>query len=336
MLGGVADDFVGNASDDRQQNDALGEASRKGSNRDEHVNDHGNDHHGHQKTCAAPRMISRIFLDGSSLERIAVLECVDRFVLSAVILVDAANIFPERNSPDEEQEERNSNQAIDEIEDELLAKDWIHMLQLGCGDERKVLVHEDEERDGKDNVYGRHPASDLELLRRDAGVRSWIFFIFVEREIFEHCIGGKLQCAKAKGHGVAKRHDAADYWPAHPLVLIGGPCGLLAMSDDLTGRLSDGDPPGMRRAHHDALEHSLTADEGFLSALKSGKQLHCCEETYELAENPHSYWLDVAQGKDDPRNRVTQAGLIPPARSGGISMFGKELAECRLGLSGTP
>jgi hypothetical protein len=61
------------------------------------------------------------------------------------------------------------------------------------------------------------------------------------------------------------------------------------MRGDLTAGLADGDAPRVWGAHHYALHHGLTADEGFLSAFKSGKQLQSSKKTQEWA--PVSHWF---------------------------------------------
>src|ERR1700722_17261924 len=109
-------------------------------------------------------MVGRIFLHGGGLKRVAVLEREYRFVLGAVILVDAANILPERNAPHEKQEHRNADQSVDEIKDELVAEYGIHALKFGGRKQGKILVHEDEEQDGERHVQASHPARDFELL----------------------------------------------------------------------------------------------------------------------------------------------------------------------------
>jgi len=49
-------------------------------------------------------------------QRIAVLEGENCFVLGAVVFVDPTNVRPERDSPDEKQEERNADNAIYQID----------------------------------------------------------------------------------------------------------------------------------------------------------------------------------------------------------------------------
>ena len=80
----------------------------------------------------------------------AVLEREHRFVLGTVIFVDAANVFPERDAPDEEQEQAEADGAVDQVEDDASAESGIDLLQFCRRQQRDVLVHEDEEGERDD------------------------------------------------------------------------------------------------------------------------------------------------------------------------------------------
>ena len=45
----------------------------------------------------------------------------------------------------------------------------------------------------------------------------------------------------------------------------------------------------MRGAHHNALEHGLAADQGFLAALESRQQLNRYEKTPPCSQEMHIY-----------------------------------------------
>src|ERR1700733_11194584 len=171
-------------------------------------------------------MIRRIFLHRSSLERVAILKRENRFVLGTVILVDAANVLPERNTPHKQKKHSDANQAVDKIKEELVAEHGIHALKLSGREQREILVHEDEEQDGKRHVKASHPARNFEFLalifvRTTFQIAIRIFAArLAGRDFFEHGVRGKLQRAESEAHGVAERHYAAHYRPAHPLVLL--------------------------------------------------------------------------------------------------------------------
>ena len=65
----------------------------------------------------------------------------------------------------------------------------------------------------------------------------------------------------------------------------------------------------MRRAHHNALEYSLTADESLLAALQRGQELNRHKESKPCPEEPHIRLDDLSvrevsglripQGKSD-------------------------------------
>src|SRR5208337_270976 len=57
-------------------------------------------------------------------------------------------------------------------------------------------------------------------------------------------------------------------------------------------------PSGLRmqmpqacRAHHDALEHSLAPDQGFLPALQSGQELDRCQKPQITTQRNHIDWM---------------------------------------------
>src|SRR5438309_1844046 len=90
----------------------------------------GNQHHRHQEAGSAAGMERRIFLDSAGSERVSVLEGENRFVLGAVVLVDAADIFPERDAPYEEQEQAETNDAVHQVEGDASAQGGVDLLEL--------------------------------------------------------------------------------------------------------------------------------------------------------------------------------------------------------------
>ena len=60
-----------------------------------------------------------------------------------------------------------------------------------------------------------------------------------------------------------------------------------AHSDHFARGLAAGDGPGVRRAHHHALEHGLPADQGFFATFKRGQKLHGHQETHEISQKTH-------------------------------------------------
>ena len=109
--------------------------------------------------------------------------------------------------------------------------------------------------------------------------------------VFERDVGGEAEGAVAQVHGVTERHNAADDGPSHPFVLVGRARERFAHGDYFAGGLAAGDGPGMRRTHHDALEDSLAADEGFFAAFKGGEKLHGYQEAHEISQRTHCCWM---------------------------------------------
>ena len=114
------------------------------------------------------------------------------------------------------------------------------------------------------NVEGKRPARYFGFL-----------LVFGSQPAHGH-VGGIAQSAEAQPHRLAERHDATDHRPAHPFVLFRGAFQRLRVRRQGAIGPADADAPGMGRAHHDAFEHGLAADQGFLTALQSGQELDGC------------------------------------------------------------
>ena len=185
-------------------------------------------------------------------------------MLGAVILVDPANVAPQRHSPDEEQEERDSDDAVHQVENDLLSEYGVHPLQFRRCQQRQKLVHEDEETDRDDDVDRSHPAADFQFL---------LVFVFVRLglQFVEGDVGGKTQRAETERHRMTQGDDAANDRPRHPFVLFRQPLQRFAVSGHFARRFATGDGPCVRRAHHNAFEHGLAADQRFFAAFEGGQ-----------------------------------------------------------------
>src|SRR5438067_13882610 len=75
----------------------------------------------HEEAGPAPRMERGILLNRGNLERVSVLKRKNRLVLGAVVFVDAQDVFPQRHSPNEQQEQNQANRPVDQIENDLPA-----------------------------------------------------------------------------------------------------------------------------------------------------------------------------------------------------------------------
>src|SRR5579872_2109164 len=187
MLGGETDDLVRNAGDDGQQNNTRGEAGPERRVGDQHVEGDRYQHHRHQEASAAARMEGGILLDFRSRQWIAILECEDRLVLGAVIFVNAADIFPERNAPDKQQEQGEADYAVDQVEDDASAERGVVLFEFRCGQQRNVLIHEDEEGDRDNDVDGGEPGADRGGLLGGFGL-GWFRLAFLWRDRRGGCL----------------------------------------------------------------------------------------------------------------------------------------------------
>ena len=264
MLGGKTNHLVRKARDYRQQGNAQQEACHEGVRRKQHVDQDRDDHYGHQEAGSTAWVKRRVSLHILRFERIARLESENRFVLGSVVLVDAANVGHQRDSPDKEQEERNADDAVDYIEQDLVAERRINVLEFGGRDQWNKLVQKDKKSNRENDIYRGYPATDFGLLAR---------FTLIDRNRVERHIGRIAERAEAQHHRLAKRDDATYDRPTHPLVLFREPVERLGIGRNRTVGPADGDSPGVRRAHHDAFEHGLTADQRLLAAFESGQQL---------------------------------------------------------------
>src|SRR5215472_7081905 len=60
------------------------------------------------------------------------------------------------------------------------------------------------------------------------------------------------------------------------------------MSGNVSGVLADGNPPGVRRAHHYPFQHGLASDEGFLGrAFQRGQKLQSKKRTQSTTQIFH-------------------------------------------------
>src|ERR1700730_4119458 len=130
VFGGETDDFVGDAGNHRQQHDPRSETRPECGEWNQHVKADGDQHDRHEKAGAASRMEGRILLDFGGLEPVSVFEGEYGFVLGSVILVNTANVFPERDSPDEEQEQDQTDGAIDQVEYDSPTESRVNLLQF--------------------------------------------------------------------------------------------------------------------------------------------------------------------------------------------------------------
>jgi hypothetical protein len=93
----------------------------------------------------------------------------------------------------------------------------------------------------------------------------------------------KAQGAVAEIHGVAERHHAAHDGPSHPFMFLGWALERFAQGDDFSGGFAAGNCPGVRGAHHHALEHGLASHQSFLAAFKGGQKLHGNQESQVIS-----------------------------------------------------
>src|SRR3982074_2351558 len=100
--------------------------------------------------------------------------------------------------------------------------------------------------------------------------------LYVIRFLLHHVFYGDI-CREPEGaiaeiHRVAKRHYAADDGRCPPFMLFRRALHGFADRNYFARWLAAGDRPGVRRAHHHALEHGLSADQCLFATLERGKK----------------------------------------------------------------
>src|SRR5579872_2113956 len=200
------------------------------------------------------------------------LEGENGLMLCAVVLVDAANVVPKRNTPDKAEEENDADHTIDYVEENLISE-YGKMILEQCGHAQwKQLIEGDKECQREKNVQGRGPCADFGfslaafLIFRGlctfcvcffglcALLHDRLFCVFASLGIFlfQSNIGGKAQCSEAERHGVSQGCYPANDRPPHPFVMVRRAGQRLGVEFDLALRLAfggtttDGDSPGMR------------------------------------------------------------------------------------------
>ena len=116
----------------------------------------------------------------------------------------------------------------------------------------------------------------LASLWRDS--RGGCLYVTILHHVFDGDVGREAQGAVAEIHGVAESHHAAHDGPRHPFMLLGGTLERFAHGDHFARRFTAGDCPGVRRAHHHALQNGLPADKRFFPSFEGGEKLDGGEE----------------------------------------------------------
>ena len=116
MLPGEADQLVGEARDQRQQQDPLRDQPVPVRPPEEGEHEHREHHHPEHERGAATRMDEREPLHDLRLERLAGLIGVDRLVLGRVVLEHAAQVRQQRDQAEVRDEDRDADQPLDDHE----------------------------------------------------------------------------------------------------------------------------------------------------------------------------------------------------------------------------
>src|SRR5258708_34501222 len=105
-------------------------------------------------------MECRILLDRGGLERVAVFESENGFVLGAVIFVNAANVWEQRHTPNEQEKQDQAHRPVNQIKQDLANERRIRLPEFRRRQQRQVFVHKNEEGKGDDHIAGGQPSAD--------------------------------------------------------------------------------------------------------------------------------------------------------------------------------
>src|SRR5215469_8850895 len=105
-------------------------------------------------------MECRILLNRGRAEWVSVLESEHCLMLGAVVLIDAADVLPQRDSPNEQQKQTEADRPVDQVKHDASAQGGIDLLQFGRRQQGNVLVHENEKGERDNHVEGGEPTAD--------------------------------------------------------------------------------------------------------------------------------------------------------------------------------
>ncbi len=172
-------------------------------------------------------------------ERLAGLERVDRHVLRAVVLEDAADVRRPADHGEVAEEDEHPHEALDKVLREVV-------LDVGRREGRDQQRQQEEQADAKDRGDPEHqgdrPLADLDALL--LGLEA----------------GGADQPAGAHDEGLVQDHQATHERPLRgPVAVDGAGVEPLVLIDDPAVGVAQGDRDGVATAHHDAFDERLTA-----------------------------------------------------------------------------
>ena len=188
-------------------------------------------------------------------------EIEDHFMLRAVKLKHAVNVFHQRNREHEQHEDRHADHSVRQIEHDPPIQRRVDSLQPRRQIQRNELVHENEHQQRNRQIHCQHPPRHF--LRRLA----LLCFFFLE--VFQLNVGGEFERLHAQRHGLIQRAHSAQNRILENRVDFGDLRQRHLLRRNLPIGFPHRDAIGMRRAHHHTLHHRLSADECFLAAFQN-------------------------------------------------------------------
>lgn len=232
-----ADDLIRDARDDRQQQDARGDALREARPAEEREDEDRDEHDDQQEVRAAARMEPRELLHVLDRQRQPRLIAVDRLVLRPVVLEDAADVLHARDAPDVAEEDCEAQEALHEIEEERVLRDDVEEARRARWDrnEEDAREHEREEDRARHLLVGE-------------------LFILLAGHL-----GRIRERADADDERLNERDRAAQHRLLEDGIAVRDGVDVLRLDLDLPVRVAHRRRRELRPAHHDALDDRLAA-----------------------------------------------------------------------------
>ncbi len=88
----------------------------------------------------------------------------------------------------------------------------------------------------------------------------------------------------AQRHGLADAAETSEDWVLEDGIPVGDLRNRVFVGNDLALRIAHRDAATVRRQHHHAFHHGLSADEGFLTAFEDGQHLQMVGKAQKTSE----------------------------------------------------
>ena len=238
MAGTEAQDLVADRRDHRDQQDAAADHDQRVLPADQREGDDRQQDDHDQELGTAALVGGRVLADLGDRERITGLEGVDRHVLGAVVLEDAADVG---GAPDQDQvaeEDADPDQPLDEVLDQAV-------LDVRRGDRGDQQGQQEEDADAGHQGHAEH--------QRDGAAAE------LDAVLLGLDVGAAHEPARPDDERLVEDDQAAHQRPLRPAGAVEARVEALGGVHDLAVRMAQGHGDRVATAHQDALDERLAA-----------------------------------------------------------------------------